>query len=148
MKNKILLIGNEKFTREAYVDGKYIILPKKKYLDVLYDTYSVDNLSCPNLTSDKAISLVSAFTSYNDYDMCVISFGKAEILKNSIEMFEKNLQIIINMLISSGVMPILMDIEAEGIKDLSFYNNVIKRLKKANNVENEFYGNCLNLAKA
>lgn len=148
MKNKILLIGNEKFTREAYQDGKYIILPKKKYLDVIYDTYSVDNLSCPNLTSDKAIGLIQAFVSYNDYEMCVISFGKAEMLKNSIEMFEKNLQIIINMLISSGVMPILMDIEVSGFGNLHFYNNVINKLRKINNVDNDFYGKCLNLVKA
>ena len=30
MKKRILLIGNDKFMREAYVDGKFVVLPKRK----------------------------------------------------------------------------------------------------------------------
>ena len=33
MKKRILLIGNDKFMREAYVDGKFVVLPKRKYVD-------------------------------------------------------------------------------------------------------------------
>ena len=45
MKKRILLIGNDKFMREAYVDGKFVVLPKRKYVEALYESYEIDNIS-------------------------------------------------------------------------------------------------------
>lgn len=148
MKNRIMIVGNEKFAREEYVDGEYKVLPKKSFLDAIYDTYEVDNLSNSNLTSDKAIRIAGSFVNKYEYNLCIISFGIKEIEQNSIEKFENNLQNLINMLIFNGVMPILMDIEPCGNKNLDFYNDVIEKLRKTNNVEKKFYGDCLNFVNA
>ena len=72
MKKRILLIGNDKFMREAYVDGKFVVLPKRKYVDALYESYEIDNISNYELTSKRAISLVDCFIKHYDYDICFI----------------------------------------------------------------------------
>ena len=148
MKKRILLIGNDRFMWEAYEDGKYFILPKRKYIDTLYDLYEIDNISNYGLTSTRAVSLVESFVNYHNYDMCFISFNINEIKSVSLDMFEKNLQIIINMLICKGVFPVMMEFPESSDLNVSGYNKVINDLKIRNKFDNKSYNECLKLVNA
>lgn len=148
MKKRILLIGNDKFMREAYKDGKYFVMPKKKYVKALYDAYDVDNISNFSLTSSRAVSLVNCFVNNLNYDICLISFGNNEIEHVSVEMFEKNLQTIINVLIYKGVFPIIMEIPNISGYDVTPYNKVINNIKVRNDFNNKYVSECLKLVNA
>lgn len=108
MKNKIIIVGNDNFTREAYVKGKFIVYPKKKYLNQLMEENDVVNISSPSLTTTKSINMIKAFIETQDFDYCIVSLGKADENNglNAAEI-ENNLQIIINVLISRGIVPVL-----------------------------------------
>ena len=148
MKKRILLIGNDRFMREAYQDGNYFILPKRKYIDTLYDLYEIDNISNFELTSSRAISLVECFMNYHTYDICFISFGSNEIKSISVDLFEKNLQIIINMLICKGVVPVVEEFDLDSSFDVEPYNKVIIDIKNRINLDNKKYSECLKLVNA
>ena len=108
MKNKIMIVGNSNFTREAYVEGEYVVYPKNDILNQLFNNYDCLNISSPNLTTSKSINLIKAFTEKQDFDYCIVSLGKADEkigLKDT--EIENNLQIIINVLISRGIVPVL-----------------------------------------
>ena len=148
MGNRILLVGNEKFTREAYKDGIYYIMPEKKYLNAIYESYEVDNISNLNLDTNKAINLIKLFCDTNDYDFCVICFGENEIRTNSPIVFKKNLQSIINILKNRGIAPIFVEFVSNIGYDIDTYNKIIRELKDLNNVESKLYCDCIKLANA
>ncbi len=148
MKKRILLIGNDRFMREAYVDNNYFIMPKNKYVDGLYEAYEVDNISNFNLTSARAISLVDCFSRNYNYDMCLISFGTNELKNVSVDKFEINLQNIINVLICNGIVPIIMEFPVDSNYNTSAYNEVIKNIKSRINLDNKIASDCLKLVNA
>ena len=148
MKKRILLIGNDKFMREAYDDGKFVVLPKRKYVDALYESYEIDNISNYELTSKSAISLVECFIKHYDYDICLISFGTNELKNISVENFKKNLQNIVNVLICKGVVPVIMEFNSDSSIDVNPYNQVISDIKAMNKFDNKFYNECMKLVNA
>ena len=137
MKNRILIIGNNEFSRE-YIDNEICKINKKKYISALYYKYEVHNLSNDSLDSAKAYKLAKAFIEKNKYQACIISIGKEDYRNNTIELFEENLQNILNMLKSYRIVPILLEVSDSDI-DLEEINRIIRKYKKELNLQYGIY---------
>jgi hypothetical protein len=134
MKNRILIFGNNDFSREYFEDGVFKI-NNKKIINSLYKKYNVDNLSNDNLTCKKALKLSKAFISNYHYSACIIALGKKEIADNNTECFEENLQSLVNMLLYYRVTPILLDVDVNN----NIINTSIERVKKESNLKLGLY---------
>lgn len=138
MKNRILIIGNNDFSREYYENGNYKI-NNKKYINTLYKNYDIDNLSNSSLDSCKAYKLSKAFILKYKYSACIISFGIEDLKKNSLDLFEENLQNILNMVSLNGIECILLEVDKSKDLDVEMVNRIIRKYKSEFNLNYGLY---------
>lgn len=134
MKKRVLILGNNNLSRECYINGVYTI-NNEKYINDLYKKYDVDNLSNDNLNSVSAYNLVKGFIAKNKYSACIISFGYNDLLNNKVELYEENLQKILNMVSLNGVECILMEINKSKDLDVEIINEIIRKYKAKLNLK-------------
>lgn len=141
MKNRILIIGNNDFSREYYEDGVFKI-NNKKYISSLYAKYDVFNFSKDNLNCVSAKCMTKLFCDLYDFKACVISLGLAEIKNNDINDFENHLRDLVELLISKNVEPILLEVDSDNYNVVEV-NSIIKRVRSEYNLKNDLFNDLI-----
>ena len=141
MKKRILIIGNNEFSREYYEDGVFKI-NHKKYIKALYQKYEIDNLSKDSLSCDSAIRMSKFYTENNKYSSCIIALGLDEARRNTVEELKDKLSTLLEELISKDIEPILLEIDSEKY-NVSLANSVIREVKKEYKLSQDMYNDLI-----
>ncbi len=137
MKNRILIIGNNDFSREYFEDGVFKI-NNKKYIKSLYEKYDVFNFSKDNLTCVSARCMAKLFCELYKFSLCVIAIGLEEVRSNSMSSFEDNLRELVEYFKSISVEPILLEIDSDDYNVIEA-NSIIKKIRAEFKLKNDFY---------
>ena len=137
MKNRILIIGNNDFSREYFEDGVFKI-NNKKYIKSLYEKYDVFNFSKDNLTCVSARCMAKLFCELYKFSSCVIAIGLEEVRSNSMSFFEDNLRELVEYFKSISVEPILLEIDSDDYNVIEA-NSIIKKIRAEFKLKNDFY---------
>ena len=141
MKNRILIIGNNDFSREYYEDGVFKI-NNRKYIKSLYEKYDVFNFSKDNLSCVSAKCMAKLFCELYNFNSCVISLGLEEVKSNRISFFEDDLRELVEYFISISVEPILLEIDSEDYNVIEV-NSIIKKIRTEYKLKNDFYNDLI-----
>jgi hypothetical protein len=141
MKKRILIIGNNEFSREYYEDGVFKI-NNKKYIKALYQKYEIDNLSKDSLSCDSAIRMSKFYIENNKYSSCIIALGLDEARRNTVEELKDKLSTLLEELISKDIEPILLEIDSEKY-NVSLANSVIREVKKEYKLSQDMYNDLI-----
>jgi len=139
MKNRILILGNNDFSRECYENGVFKI-NNKNYIKYLYKEYDVDNFSKENLNCISARCMCRLFCELYKYSKCVISLGIDEIKNNTISSFEYELKELVNYLISRNIEPVLLEIDSDKY-NVEEVNSIIRKVCKEYKLKNDLFNN-------
>ena len=132
MKNRLLILGNNEFSREYYEHGVFKI-NRRKSVSALYYKYDIHNLSKENLDSSTACKLAMSFITKYKYSACIIALGIEDLKQNKLHLFEENLQMLLNMLKLYRIVPILLEVEDQDI-DCTSVNDIIRKYKRELNL--------------
>ena len=141
MKKRVLIIGNNEFSREYYEDGVFKI-NNKKYIKALYQKYEIDNLSKDSLSSNSAIRQAKLLEGKNNYSSCIIALGLEEVMNNSLDNLKDNLKVLLDDLLERDIEPILLEIDSEKY-NVSLANSVIREVKKEYNLNYDLYNDLI-----
>ena len=141
MKNRILIIGNNDFSRECYEDGVFKI-NNKKFLSSLYNKYDVYNFSKNNLNCVSAKCMTKLFCDLYDFTACVISLGLAETMNDTVSDFEDQLRDLLDLLISKNIEPILLEVDSDNYNVIEI-NAIIRKLRLEYNLKNDLFNDLI-----
>ncbi len=141
MKNRILIIGNNDFSREYYEEGVFKI-NNKKYIKSLYSKYDVFNFSKENLSVVSAKCMTKLFCDLYTFNACIISLGSFELKNNLMSDYEYQLRILVELLLSKNIKPVLLEIDSDEYSVVEV-NSIIKKIKAEYKLENDLYNDLI-----